>query len=131
MLEKAITHDGVEVNLQITRDGEEVISYLLGERDFANRQAHPLPDVIVLDLKMPRMGGLDILNWLRNRPQCRDIPTIILSGSSVEKDVQEAYRLGANTFFTKPGGFLELSDLMHDVIHYWSRSQRPVLHHSC
>ena len=128
LLERAIVGAGQAIDLQVTRDGDEMIGYLQGEREFSNRQAHPLPDIMVLDLKMPRMGGLEVLQWLRERHEFALIPKIILSGSSLETDVEAAYRLGANTFFTKPGSFLEFRELMQDVIRYWSRSLLPVLH---
>jgi len=88
LLEHAVSTIGEKVDLQIAHDGDEVVSYLLGHAQFADRERHPLPDLIVLDLKMPKLGGLGVLRWLQTRPACAHIPKIILSGSSVEKDVE-------------------------------------------
>ena len=129
LLIRALRNAGVPVNLQITRDGEEIVRYLEGRGEFTDRAKHPFPDLIVLDLKMPKLSGIEVLRWLRDHPDFACFPKIVLSGSSVEKDVEEAYALGVNTFFTKPGGFLELRTLMKHVVEYWLRSQLPVGNH--
>lgn len=119
------------VNLQITRDGVDVIRYLQGAGEFADRSQYPMPDLLMLDLKMPELGGMEVLRWLKDHSECRLIAKIILSGSNVEKDVEEAYQLGVNAFFTKPGSFHELQELMRLVVGYWSRSQRPFTPRNC
>ena len=125
LLKRSLPQNGIKVDLQVTRDGEECISYLKGKGEFANRIEHPLPDVIVLDLKMPLLNGLQVLEWVHKQKEYAHIPTIMLSGSSLDKDVQEAYRLGANTFFTKPSGLENLQELMRRVVDYWTVSERP------
>jgi two-component system, response regulator len=118
------------VNVQVAGDGEETIEYLSGKGKFEDRSAHPFPDVVVLDLKMPRMDGLQVLRWLRQHRQFADLPTIMLSGSGLEKDVQEAYRLGVSTYFTKPYNLQQLCEVVRVMIDYWSRSERPSLRHA-
>lgn len=127
LLRHVVSDNGVEVDFQSAHDGEQVLSYLQGEGGFGNRLLHPLPDIVVLDLKMPRMNGFEVLEWLRQRRGLSRIPVIVLSGSGLETDVEEAYRLGANTYFTKPGQLAELRQIMGALIDYWRRSQRPII----
>jgi CheY-like chemotaxis protein len=124
-------HNGVVIDLHVTRDGEELIHYLRGHGKYSNRINYPFPDLIVLDLKMPKLSGLQVLKWLHEGGDCSRIPTIMLSGSSLDRDVEEAYRLGVNTFFTKPAGLENLRDLMRRVVEYWSASQRPTVREPC
>jgi CheY-like chemotaxis protein len=132
LLRRAIPkRDGTVIDLHVTRDGEELMHYLRGDGIFNNRINHPLPDLIILDLKMPKMNGLQVLKWLHEREDCSRIPKIMLSGSGLDEDVEEAYRLGVNTFFTKPAGLEKLQDLMSRVVEYWSLSQRPKPRESC
>jgi len=127
LLRHVVADNGVEVNFQAARDGEQVIDYLRGEGQFADRSMHPIPDIVVLDLKMPRVNGFEVLQWLRQQPVLASIPAIVLSGSGLESDIQEAYRLGANTYFTKPGQLAELRQIISTLIDYWRRSQRPTI----
>ena len=125
LLRHAVRETQLPVHLSVVRDGEEAIEYLRGNGHFADRARHPLPDLLLLDLKMPRVTGLEVLRWLRRHRECAKIPTIMLSGSGLEADVEEAYRLGVNTYFTKPNELGKLSELLHLLIQYWARSQRP------
>lgn len=127
LLKHVVTDNGVDVNFQSAQDGEQVINYLRGEGPFTDRNAHPIPDIIVLDLKMPRVNGFEVLEWLRQEPGLDSIPAIVLSGSGLESDIQKAYRLGANTYFTKPGQLAELRQIIGALIDYWRRSQRPIV----
>ena len=121
----ALERSGGDANLQIMRDGEEVIDYLRGQGKFRNRRAHPFPDIILLDLKMPRVNGLELLEWLRKSPQYARIPKIMLSGSGLQADVEQAYKLEVNTYFTKPPQMEKLQALIRSLIDYWSKTERP------
>jgi CheY-like chemotaxis protein len=120
----------VPIRLEVARDGEEAIRYLKGEGQFSNREKHPFPDIIISDLKMPRLSGLDVLAWLKEHEEYHRIPKIVVSASCVESDVDQAYRLGANTFFQKPPELDDFRDLVHYMVCYWARTQRPVVRHS-
>jgi CheY-like chemotaxis protein len=98
-LEESSQKAGVPVRLALTRDGEEALAYLKGEGEFSDRTKHPFPEIVVTDLKLPRLNGLGVLAWLKKHEEYQRIPKILLSGSSEECDVDEAYQLGANTFF--------------------------------
>ena len=127
LLMHSVRNSGLRVDVKVATDGEEAIEYLLGKGKFADRANYPFPDVVVLDLKMPRIDGLQVLRWLRQHPQFADLPTIMLSGSGLEKDVQEAYKLGVSTYFTKPYNLEQLREVVKVMIDYWSRSERPSL----
>src|SRR4051812_28579070 len=120
---------GIKIRVHIVRDGEEAIAYLSGEGAFANRVTHPFPDLIVMDLKMPLMTGLDVLRWLSEHPEYRRIPKILLSGSGEDRDVEEAYDLGVNTYFQKPNQMADYCELVHQIINYWAHTNRPVIRH--
>jgi two-component system response regulator len=124
LLRQAVQRNGVIVNLHEVRDGDEVLQYLRGENGFKDRKKHPIPDLIILDLKMPSMDGLQVLDWLRQQPECSRMPTVMLSGSGLEKDVREAYRRGVNTYFAKPNDFKDLERLIKLVVDYWGMSER-------
>jgi len=119
----------IKVRLEITRDGEEAIQYLSGTGDFSDRVRFPFPDLIVLDLKMPRLTGLDVLAWLKGHEEYRRVPKILLSSSSMEQDVDAAYRLGVNTFFQKPPNLSGLRELLYHLVSYWGLTQRPIIRH--
>jgi CheY-like chemotaxis protein len=127
LLRHVVGENGVAVNFQSADDGEQLIRYLRGEGQFADRDLHPIPDIVVVDLKMPRMNGFEVLQWLRQQPGLARIPAVVLSGSGLESDIEEAYRLGANTYFTKPGQLAELRKIIGALIDYWRRSQRPII----
>ena len=131
LLQMALTRNGVEVNLHLVEDGSEAIQYLEGHGPFANRHKHPIPDLILLDLKMQRLSGFDVLLWLRDRPHCAAIPTVVLSGSGLEQDIEQAYALGAKTYFEKPTSFADFGSLLQLLIEYWARSKRPARPGNC
>jgi|SRR5437016_899829 len=110
--------------LHSVHNGEEAIHYLLGKREFTKRHQFPLPDLILTDLNMPLMDGLEFLRWRRNSPRWSVIPTIMFSGSGLPRDVREAYQLGANSFFTKPSNQAELVQTLHSIFDYWAKAAR-------
>ncbi len=126
LLLHAARPDGQDFELHLTSDGEEALHYLKGHGRFADRTRHPFPDLLLLDLKMPRVNGLEVLKWVRESSKHPRVPAVMLSGSGLEHDVEEAYRLGVNTYFTKPDSLHELRELILSLVEYWSRSQRPV-----
>jgi CheY-like chemotaxis protein len=117
------TKSPIEVRRAV--DGVALLQYLKGEEPFGDRLDHPFPHVIIVDLKMPRMSGFEVLEWIRDNPHYRVIPTIVLSTSAEPQDVQRAYELGANTYFTKPSGLPELKSLCLHLAEYWNRAEIP------
>src|SRR5258707_659266 len=129
-LEESAKKAAVPVRLEVTRDGEEALAYLKGEGEFGDREKHPFPEIVVTDLKMPRVNGLDVLAWLKEHEEYQRVPKILLSASSEECDVDEAYRLGVNTFFQKPSSLEDFRELVYHIICYWAHTQRPVIRHA-
>ena len=111
--------------LFVVHDGEEAVAYLCGHGAFADRSLFPFPNIILTDLKMPRMSGFDFLVWLRQHPECSVIPTIVFTGSAEASDVDKAYHLGANSYMVKPSGLNELIELVQATYEFWRRCERP------
>lgn len=126
LLRRAMPASG-EVELVEVRDGEQLIEYLKGTGPFSDRTQYPKPDMLLLDLKMPRVDGLQVLDWLAEHAEFARLPRVMLSGSGLEQDVEEAYRRGANTYFTKPTEFDRFQKLVRVAIDYWTMSERPRL----
>ena len=108
----ALGRAGLPHTLQHVPDGEAAISYLTGQEDFANRNEFPRPDVVLLDLKMPRKDGLDVLQWLRAQGDYAGLPVIVLTSSDEPKDIKRAYELGATSYLTKSATFQNVLELL-------------------
>lgn len=107
---------GFMAPLQFVRDGEEVIAYLNGAGVYADRTKFPLPTVVLLDLKMPRKSGFDVLTWIRQQPGLKRLCVYILSASSQIDDIKRAYDLGANSYLVKPGTLDELTGMAQGLL---------------
>lgn len=110
--------------LRVAENGQKAIDYFQGVGEFGDRGLFPLPAVVLLDLKLPQVMGLDVLRWIREH-QARTIVVIIFTSSNQEIDLQTAYGLGANAYLVKPGDPHKLEDLV-DLIHrFWLGVNRP------
>lgn len=105
--------------LRIVRDGEEAINYLGGRDAYADRTRYPLPSLVLLDLKLPKKSGLEVLEFLRGQPSLKRTPVIVLTSSQESSDLQRAYALGANSYLQKPVGFDGLVDMVKAIGIYW------------
>jgi DNA-binding response OmpR family regulator len=124
LLRRALEKAGIRAHVKIVADGEELLLYLQGRDAYSNRSLCPLPSLIILDLKMPRRTGLEVLEWLNQNKSISVVPTIVLSASNLENDIRSAYNLGANTYFVKPSTFDELVETMKAVDAYWKKAKR-------
>jgi CheY-like chemotaxis protein len=104
IMERAFKEEGMKDWLYIARNGLEAISWLVGAAEYADRDKHPLPDLVLLDMFLPKANGLEVLRWIRDQAALVTVPVIMFSGSDRESDVAEAYRLGANLYLSKPSG---------------------------
>ena len=125
LVKMAFKKNEIENPVQWVRDGLEAVAYLNGDGDFSDRRRYPFPEVLILDLKMPRMNGLELLAWIRDHPEFRVIPTIIMSSSRLDSDVEKAYNLGANTYMIKPSSFDDLANMVKLAHDYWDVSVKP------
>jgi CheY-like chemotaxis protein len=105
--------------LQVVSDGEEAIAYLGGREPFSDRTRFPLPALVLLDLKLPRKSGHEVLAWLRVQPGLRRLPVAVFTTSRESSDVQRAYDLGANSYLLKPVQFEALIELVRGLKLYW------------
>jgi CheY-like chemotaxis protein len=105
-------------------NGEEVISYLKGGGKYSNRDEYPLPDILLLDLKMPRVNGFEVLEWIRQQPGLSALRTLVLTSSDQIRDVNKAYQLGANSFLVKPIDFEDFTHLSRLIADFWFKASR-------
>lgn len=105
--------------LILVEDGDEAIRYLAGDGPFADRAAHPLPGLAILDLKMPKKTGLEALRWIRASKEWRTLPVLLLTASLSPADAERAYLSGANTYLVKPSTMRELISLAGGIRTYW------------
>src|SRR5438132_9641097 len=120
MLSRRAFRDAKLLNpLQVVRDGDEAIAYLKGEGRYANRAEYPLPALLLLDLKMPRKNGFEVLEWIRQQPTLSGLRVVVLTGSTEIRDVNRAYQLGANSFLVKPVEFDQFVSVIRAVGGYW------------
>lgn len=126
LVQRAIQKAGLSYALIHRKDGEEAIDYLSGKPPYSDRSKHPLPTLVLLDIKMPKMTGFDVLTWLQHRPELARIPVVILTASVREEDQVEAKKLGAVGYRTKPVDFADLIAIMQDVDARWlSQIRKP------
>lgn len=114
-------------NGQIHRvsNGEEALSYLL-EKDSEICEAHNQPTLILLDLRLPRIGGLEVLKEIKMHPRLKKIPTVVLTSSEAKGDVNTAYEYNANSYIVKPLDFSRFSELLKDLSNYWNSWNTPM-----
>ena len=119
LVRDALRETGRNCDLRFIRNGEELEEYISGTGDCGLPEAAPRPELIFMDLKMPRKDGRETLRELKAHPTWRRIPVIVLTSSTADDDVDFCYSLGVNSYFRKPSGFRELVALMEIVGRYW------------
>jgi CheY-like chemotaxis protein len=124
IIRRSFEKAGVPNPIQVVKDGIEVIAYLLGEGKFANRVEYPLPTLLLLDLKMPRIDGFEVLRWLHQQPVLKNLRVIVLTSSQEIRDVNRAYELGANSFLVKPMDFENSVEISKFLNEYWLRTDK-------
>jgi len=125
LVRSAFKEAGIPNPLYVVRDGAEAVAYLKGLGQYSNRAEFPLPSLLLLDLKMPRTDGFEVLQWIRSEPNLRALRVIVLTSSAERCDVNEAYGLRANSFLVKPKDFGEFVTLFESLHSYWLRKDLP------
>lgn len=129
LLRRALDQTGFGWPVHCVTDGAAAIAYLSGEGKFSDREKFPLPNILLLDLKMPHTSGFDVLQWLHESaselPTLKNIRVVVLTASDEIRDVNRAYQLGAASFLTKPVEFNEFKDMVSALLTYWTAMNSP------
>ncbi len=123
-LEHAFRHAGIVDLLHVVRDGHEAIDYIQGTGSFTDRARFPFPCLVLLDLKLPRKDGFEVLRWIRDQPNGRLLTVLVLTSSSRQEEIDRCYSLGANSFIVKPSELQERLELAKLIQAYWLRFHR-------
>jgi two-component system, response regulator len=116
---RAFQKNNLKYNVIVTRDGAETLDYLYGKGKYKDRDINDKPRLILLDLKMPKVHGFEVLKQVRKDTQTKYIPVIILTSSQDKKDIIKGYELGANSYIVKPIDFIKFSEVVQQILLYW------------
>ena len=119
LVRRALERTGLPLELVIAHDGQEAVEYLTRNGTGPTQAGAPRLVLCLLDLKMPRLNGFDVLNWLGNQGQLKDLPVVVLSSSSHEADIERARQLGAREYRVKPADFFQLVELLRELHARW------------
>lgn len=112
---RALAKTGIPAGFHVARSGEEAVHYLSGRGEFADRGKHPLPCLMVLDLRLPKLSGLEVLEWMQRQPKIRQIPAVVLTTSTLPEDIRRATELGARAYWTKPADLRSLDRVARKI----------------
>src|SRR3989442_4681475 len=119
LLRRAFRNAHIANHLIEVRDGQAAIQYLSGEGDYADRTRYPIPFLILLDLRLPKLSGFEVIAWMRDQPQLANLIVVVLTASDHVPDVTKARDLGANSYLVKPGNFQELVGMVRPIKGRW------------
>ncbi len=122
---RAFARVGVDAVLRSVSDGPSAIEYLEGRAQYADRSLHPLPTLVLLDLKLPGMNGFEVLRRIRSAPEHRRTIVVVLTGSAEIADIRRAYEGGASSYLVKPGDPRRLEELLEALKRYWLEANEP------
>jgi CheY-like chemotaxis protein len=120
LIRRAFAKSNLANPLQVVGDGDAAIAYLSGAGVYSDRAGYPLPAIIILDIKLPRRSGLEVLAWVRDQPALQRTPVVMLTSSRESEDVNRAYSLGANSYLVKPVAFNGLMEMVKHLGIYWT-----------
>jgi two-component system, response regulator len=122
---RALRKSKLSNHIQVARDGAEAIEFIFGEGAYAGRKIENVPKVILLDLKLPKIDGIEVLRRIKSDPRTKSIPVVVLTSSREQKDVVESYRLGVNSYIVKPVNFEGFAEAVRDLGMYWLLLNQP------
>jgi two-component system response regulator len=118
-LKRALTESDLHHPLRVAVDGRQAIDYLQGNGVYANREEYPVPFLVLLDLKLPYIMGLEVLKWMRQQPQYKETLVVVLTSSPADSDRAETFRLGGNDYIVKPPTRVKLREMVERLRHKW------------
>jgi CheY-like chemotaxis protein len=121
-VQRALRKAKIENPVEVVTDGQSAIEYLEGTGIYADREAHPIPVLVLLDLKLPRVDGFEVLSWIRAQPALDDVVVVMLTSSDEDRDHRRAYSLGARSYLVKPPTAEALLQLTASLASLWGRS---------
>ncbi len=119
LVRKSLENNSVKNEIREVEDGQEALDYIYGRDKYSDRAAYPMPDLILLDVKMPRVDGFEVLQTIKNDPKLKHIPVIMLTTSTREEEIARGYEKGANAYVTKPIDFKEFSEKIKNINLFW------------
>lgn len=128
LIQRAFRKAGVVTPMQVVSDGDAAVQYLSGEAPYSDRLVYPLPVLVLLDLKLPRRSGAEVLTWIRQQVLLKRLPVVVLTSSREYADINHIYDLGANAYITKPPDFDQLVDIIKTLnLHWIIYNEKPQL----
>ncbi|HEY9748556.1 MAG TPA: response regulator [Allocoleopsis sp.] len=128
LIKRAFAKANLQIPMHVLDNGEAAVSYLSGEGAYRDRDQYPLPILVLLDLKLPCRSGHEVLAWLRQQPNLKRLPVVVLTSSQEREDIDRAYDLGANSYLVKPVAFNALLEIVKTLDLYWiTLNQAPTL----
>lgn len=125
---RALKKHSIANHIEIVRDGAEALDFIFCTGPYTDRSIENNPKMILLDLKLPKVDGLEVLRQVKSDPRTKTIPVVVLSSSREERDLVESYRLGVNSYITKPVDFEQFTEAVRQVGLYWlSLNQQPAI----
>lgn len=116
---RALKQNQIHNEVVVARDGAEALDYLFAEGSHAGRDTDVMPEVVLLDLKLPKVNGLEVLKRLRTDPRTGQLPVVVLTSSAEEKDISNSYKLAANSYIQKPVDFAQFTETVRQLGSYW------------
>jgi CheY-like chemotaxis protein len=118
-MKMACKRTGIPHNLQVVTDGNMAVDYLSGTGRYKDRAQYPMPDLIFLDIKMPKRDGHEVLAWIRSQPDLKELPVVMITGSMLKADVDRAYQLGVTSYLQKVASPAEFGQAVRVILKYW------------
>jgi CheY-like chemotaxis protein len=125
LIERAIRKANLFTPVHRVEDGEAACHYLAGRGVYADRAQYPMPTLVLLDIKLPKLSGLEVLSWIRRQPELAQLVIVMLTSSKERKDIEVAYASGTNSYLVKPIAPVELQELIKSLGSYWLTHNEP------